>query len=123
MEFAIKIPTLNLEKPTDPANYIDREFARGTPLNWQDDVTGRLRAAVMDYLNQKPTDEQLKLVIAFVQHHIHAPCWLEASPFGEVDEEMAAEIKALRELSLTLVSLKDVNQFINRAIGIGLDPL
>lgn len=117
------LTTLNLQDPTNPRNYVDRPFAVGTPLNWQDDVTGQTQAAVMGYLNQTPTPEQLKIVIAYLQYHIHAPCWLEQSPFGEVDEEMADEIKALREQSLKLTSLKEINQYINRALGIALDPL
>lgn len=46
--------TLDLKHPTDPTNYVDREFAKGTPVNWRDDVTGTVDAAVMAYLNQSP---------------------------------------------------------------------
>ena len=121
MEFYV--PTLNLENRTDPRNYVDRDFSAGTPLNWQDDVTGQMREAVMAYLNQDPTPKQLKIVIAYIQYHIHAPCWLESSPFGEVDEEMAQEIRALREQALKLTTLKEINQYIDRALNIALDPL
>lgn len=118
-----QIPTLNLENPTDPANYVDRPFAKGTPLYWGDDVTGRLRAAIMGYLNQAPTEEELKKVIAYIQYHIHAPCWLETSPFGDHDDEIDQEIKALRALSLTLKTVQDVNEYIERALYIAMDPL
>lgn len=117
------IPTLDLKNPTDPRNYVDREFAKGTPLNWRDDVTGQMGAAVMAYLNQKLTDEQLNLVISYVQYHIHAPCFLEQSPFGEMDEEMASEIKLLRKRSLELKTIEDINEYINQAMNIALDPL
>jgi hypothetical protein len=114
---------LNLEKPTDPSNYVDRSFAKGSPLNWQDDVSGQMSSAVMGYLHQKPTEDELKKVIAYIQYHIHAPCWLESSPFGVTDDEMAAEIRALRALSLTLNTVQDVNEYIERAMNIALDPL
>jgi len=52
---------LDLNNPTDPANYIDREFAAGTPFNWQDEVSGQLMQAVMAYLRQEPTPEQLRV--------------------------------------------------------------
>ena len=41
-----RIPVLDLNNPTDPASYVDRHFATGTPLNWQDDMTGRTNEAV-----------------------------------------------------------------------------
>lgn len=117
------VTLFNVGNPTDPKNYHSNGRVSGLPLNWQDDVTGTMRAAVMAYLDQKPTDEQLKLVIAYIQHHIHAPCFLERSPWGEVDEETARAIKALRAKSMEMKTLKDVNHYINRALGVGLDPL
>ena len=123
MSLLIKVQTLNLENVTDPHNYVDRPFAQGTPLNWQDDVSNKLPEAVMAYLNQDPSPEQLQLVIAYIQHHIHAPCWLESSPFDEVDEEMADSIRSLREQSLKLASMEDVNAYIHTALDIALDPL
>ena len=102
---------------------MDIDFVKGIPLNWQNEVSGRLEKAVMAYLNQTPTPEQLKIVIAYIQYHIHAPCWLESSPFGKIDEDMVIEINSLRTQSLNLTSLKDVNQYIHKALEIGLDPL
>jgi hypothetical protein len=117
-----QLPVLNLENPTDPALYVKRGTVEGMPLYWRDDVTGRLPAAVMAYLNHKPTPEQLGLVIKYIQHHIHAPCFLEKSPF-EVIDELAEEIRALRALSLELKTIQDVNQYIHRALAWALDPI
>lgn len=118
----LPLPTLDLKHPTDPANYVDRPFAKGTPLSWRDDVTGTVPAAVMAYLNQEASDEQIKMVIAYLQYHIHAPCWLETPPWGETDEEMAEEIRALRALSLKMSNVADVNQYIHSALDSALDP-
>jgi len=117
-----QLPVLNLENPTDPALYVKRGNVDGMPLYWRDDVTGRIPAAVMAYLEQKPTEEQLGLVIKYIQHHIHAPCFLEKAPF-EVVEELAEEIKALRVLSLELKTLRDVNAYIHRALDWAIDPI
>ena len=118
-----QVPVLNLDNPTDPQSYRNMGPVSGAPLNWQDDITGRMKAAVMAYLDQKPTADQLRIVICYIQHHIHAPCWLETPPWGEVDKEMADEIRALRALSLKLKTTQDVNRFINRALKIAIDPL
>lgn len=50
--FFYPLPRLVLEHPIDPKNYVDRQFAKGTPLTWRDDITGQLQAAFMAYLNQ-----------------------------------------------------------------------
>ncbi len=121
--FFYPLPRLVLEHPIDPKNYVDRQFAKGTPLTWRDDITGQLQAAFMAYLNHTPAPEQLQLVIAYLQYHIHAPCWLETWPLDGLDDEIRAEIMALRELSLMLKTIDDVHQYLRRAMEIGLDPL
>jgi hypothetical protein len=93
-------------------------------MYWQDDVTGKMQEVVKAHLDQNPTPDQLKIMIAYLQHFIHAPCWLEQSPsFGKIDPEIADKIRTLREQSLGLKSLDDVNQFINSAMEIAIDPL
>lgn len=113
---------INLQKLTDPNNYVDRSFAKGTPVNWRDDVTGMLPAAVWAFLDNLASADQLQLVIRYTQYHIHAPCWLESCPW-DVDEETAEEIRALRALSLTLTTRQDVQSYIHRSMDLGIDPL
>lgn len=117
------IETWDPKNPTNPRSYINRGVVRGTPLHWEHDVTGKMQQAVMAYLERKATPQSLALVIAYIQHHIHAPCWLESSPYGQVDEEMATAIRALRERSLMLTTAAEVSQYIHAALEIGLDPL
>lgn len=119
----VQLSTFNPEKPTNPASYVALGQVTGLPLGWQDDVTGGMQDAVMAYLNQRPTREELRLVIAYIQHHIHAPCFLEEWPFPDDDEERIAQVRALREKAMELTTLEDVNEYINQALEIGLDPL
>lgn len=124
---ASQLPVIDLANPTDPNNYVDRSYAQGMPIHWRNDQTGTLPAAVRAFYNQDATPEQLKLVIAYIQHHIHAPCFLEKSPFLSADPDpditFEPEIKALRKLSLTLVTAADISAYISRAMDIALDPL
>lgn len=120
------VATFSPENPTDPSGYITRGTITGTPLNWRDDVTGGMESAVMAYLNQgqeEVSPEHLQLVIAYIQHHIHAPCFLEESPFGEVDPWMSGYIIGLRQKALNLKTVEDVNEYIDAAMEVGLDPL
>jgi hypothetical protein len=114
---------LDLKNPTAQGNYVNNPFLQGAPVHWQDDVTGKMRVSVLAYLEQKIDPEQLELVIAYIQYHIHAPCWLEAFPGGKPNDEMRDQIIALREDSKKLKTIEDVNAYINKSLGIGLDPL
>lgn len=116
-----EIKILDLQNPTNPKNYVDRPYAKGTPLYWGDDQTGRLRVAVMAYHLQRADGADLQLVIAYTQYHIHAPCWLET--FEDADALHAAEVNALRKMSLELKTIEDLNEYIDRAMGLALDPL
>lgn len=114
---------LNPKNPTDPASYRDVGPVKGMPLNWQDDITGQMPRAVLAYLDQDASPEQLRLVIIYIQHHIHAPCFLEAYPFDEIDDEYQEALKKLRERSLALKTQEDVNQYINDCMEWAIDPL
>lgn len=118
-----QIAIFDIEDPTHPKNYCSRGPVVGLPRNWQEEVSGQLVAAIMAYLRQEPTPEQLQLVIKYLQHHIHAPIWLDAGFLGPIDPQIAGEIKALREMSLTLNSLAEVNAYIQRALSAAIDPL
>lgn len=118
----LRLPRLDLEHPLDPSNYVDRPFAAGCPLVWQDDVTGRLRCAFLAFLSGNPTPDELHLVIAYIQYHIHAPCWLETWPLTS-PQEYESQILELRRLSLTLKTVDDVRHYLRQAQEISLDPL
>lgn len=109
------VDNLDFRNPTNPA-YYNFGPVPGIPLQWQNETTGRLRTAISAYLEQKPTDHQLKLVIAYLQHYVHAPAWLQ-------DPELAADVKALQAKSLTLKTIEEAKAFIQDAVALGIDPL
>lgn len=118
----VAVFSLDLSDPTNIANYIDLGFGP-IPLKWGDEVGGILPAAMRAFLNHEPTDGQLDLVISYVQYHIHAPCWLEETPFDTMNKEHAAEIRTLRKRSLKLKTMDETFEYCIDAMKIGLDPL
>ena len=95
----------------------------GWPLNWSDDVTGTLPAAVRAYLEGALTPEQFTYVCAYLVHHINAPCWLEKFPGPTPDLDYAMQIGALRKRAQALESVEDVAIYIHDALTLGIDPL
>ena len=116
--------TLNLQNPTDPSSYQQLGHIIGLPLYWHNCTHPAIPQAIQAYLEQRATAQQLKFVIAYLQHLIHAPCWLEAFPSSNGPAATTAtEIAALRQFSLTMTTVEQVNHFINRALDINIDPL
>jgi hypothetical protein len=86
------------------------------PLNWRDEQSGVLPAAVMAYLENKATGEQLELVANFINYYIHAPVW------DIPDNAFEDELKQLRESSKTLKTQQEIHEWIYKSMDIGLDP-
>ena len=100
----------------------------GLPLNWRDDVTGQLPAAVTAYLNNridgKPiTDGQVALVCEYMVHHINAPCWLANTIDEEADAMQLEAITELRREAAAAKTVEDIAAYIHHALDWGLDPL
>ena len=107
-----------------PAIYRSLGNVTGLPLNWQDEVTGVLPAAVKAYLDNRvdgtPIDEQqLAIVRAFMEHYIDAPCW---NHMNEI-EEMAPELAELRRDVRTIKTPEAMGEWIHRCLDLGIDPL
>lgn len=96
----------------------------GLPLNWRDEQSGALSAAILAYLDNRIkgtvlTDEQFDLVKDFVRHYIGAPCWNHMLE----DEELATELATLRHQVLYLKTPDDLGAWIHQCLDVGLDPL
>ena len=99
----------------------------GLPLNWREEPTRLLPAAVKAFIFHQaapqkepaPTADHLKLVIAYLNHYIQAPCW--DRPFGE-PTPFVEELKVLRGQALVLKTEADVAGWIDMALEIALDP-
>jgi hypothetical protein len=95
---------------------------KGLPMKWQDDVTGNLPQAVVAYHNrvaQLMTDAELSLIIAYIQHYVHAPLWLN----NIEDKDFREEILNIQKASLDLKTIKDVESIIEACMDVGWDPL
>ena len=103
---------------------IDRVGAEASmgilPPYWQHEVSGLLRPAIEALIYNgaapdkvpPPTEEQIKLIAAYFQIYIDAPCW-----------QGGAELKALRESARELQTLADVHNWLRAASAIAIDPL
>lgn len=96
----------------------------GLPLNWRDEVTGELPAAIGAYLDNRIdgsriTEREVELVRSYMVHYIGAPCWNQMNE----DEELAEELAGLRRDVLTLRTAEDIGRWISRCLDIGIDPL
>lgn len=118
------VPTLSKSNPTDPASYRTVGSVKGMPLNWQDDITKQMQPAVLAFHDGEASPDELRLVIIYLQHYIHAPALLEEYPFKQyMDSETVEQLKALRERSMALTELKEVQDFLWDCLGLGIDPL
>ena len=96
----------------------------GLPLNWRDEISGVLPAAVGSYLNNRIdgtplAEHQLELVRAFMKYFIDAPCWNHMNE----DEYMAQELAGLRREVVTLKTPEEMGRWIGRCLDLGIDPL
>ena len=90
------------------------------PLNWRDEVSGVLPAAVEAYLDNRIegttiTDAQITVLREYIVHYINAPCW--------DNPEFVTELAHLRTVAPGLDTATDIAEFIRLAMDIGLDPL
>ena len=98
----------------------------GLPLNWRDEATGELKAAVTAFL--QTTDFDLELLRAYLVHHINAPVWLENHPLViehgvSLGADYVAKIYALRATAPSIRNSIDAWAHISDCLDIGLDPL
>lgn len=99
----------------------------GLPLNWRDDVTGELPAAVMRYYGFKvgeaaePDQKQIELIRDYLVYYIEAPCWLAKLVEGEPGE--LAALAELRKQAREISSAEDIHRFIWACLDVGMDPL
>lgn len=94
----------------------------GLPLNWRDDVSGELPAAVVRYYGFKvgeaaePEPGQIELIRDYLIHYIEAPCWDEVGGGWN-------ELADLRRRAKQISSVEDIHRFIFACLDVGMDPL
>jgi hypothetical protein len=81
------------------------------PGYWMYETSGVLRPAVFAYIDREPmTPEQVAAMRAYLRQWIAAPAWI-----GRVD--------ALRAAVDSLTSREAIEDWLDRAMAIGIDPL
>lgn len=91
----------------------------GLPLRWQDEQSGRLPEAVKAFFGYRASEEQLKLVIAYCQYYIKAPCWAS----NAFEDEAKSALAQLRESAEALKDADGILDWIYECLKIGIDPL
>lgn len=92
------------------------------PLDWKMETNGWLPVAVKSFINYMvdrsqlpPTSEQVAMIIQYFTHFIFAPCWDE-SGFAKELLQLRYEIQFVRTIA-------QLDTWLSKAVGIGLDPL
>lgn len=85
----------------------------GQPLYWQQETSGKLKEAVLTYVDNKPLNESqiLSLKLYFQQ-------WISASAWEPTDE-----VIDLRYSVEKIATVKDIDNWVEDAIAAGVDPL
>ncbi len=92
----------------------------GTPLYWRDEQSGELGLAIDAYLLNRHagatiTDGQITLLRDYLEYWVNAPCWRSEG----IEKEMKDLRKSVRELD----SATEIDEWIHKALEIGMDPL
>lgn len=119
-----EITVFDWQNPTAASNYQDLDGGnlRGAPLYWQTDVSGKMQKIIFSYLERRCNPGQLRILIAYLQHYIHAPMWLDHD-LGPISESIERQIAAIRRQSMAMATIADVDSCINAMVKLGLDPL
>jgi len=85
------------------------------------ETSGRLESAVKAYFDPraKLSQKQLEYLKAYIVHWADAPCY-KANPFAEI-EDMAA-LHALIDAGRAISSREDIDNWIDQALELGIDP-
>ena len=91
------------------------------PGYWRNETGGALAPAIEAYLNQRPMcREDFQVIARYLTQWIDAPCW-DNEPL--LDEELKTELKLLRMRARLIRSRVEIDQWIEDAMGLGIDPL
>jgi hypothetical protein len=96
-------------------------YPNGGPLAWQNDTSGTMPAVMLAFFERKKplTPAQFELVREWGEYYLNAPAW-DANPY--MDDEMRAELAALRKQIKEAKDLKDIDAWVEACLDIGIDP-
>ena len=88
------------------------------PRYWMQESSGVLHPVIEAYLNGDELDAaQVATMRAYLRQWVMSPVW-DANPFAE-----GGELDVLRALVDTMRTRKDVDNWLQQAMEMGIDPL
>jgi hypothetical protein len=93
------------------------------PFFWMHATDDELHAAVKAYFDHKadgaapPSAAQIALLADYLDHHIHAPCWIR-----ENAEDFAKIVQEAREQVKNIKTVADIDRHINLCLDAAIDP-
>lgn len=111
---------------TDIVILSEIEYAPGgIPLYWRNETSGRMRGAVMNFLNDRADVGDLLLIQAYFKHWINAPVW---SCYTPQDHDqlllLRQSIEAMVDSRLDVrQNASNLNRWYGQAVELGIDPL
>jgi hypothetical protein len=95
----------------------------GSPLRWQDDITGMLPAAVHAFFQVEGcpplTWVQFEMVRDYAEYYVNAPIW-DMNPHH--DDETRARLAELRAQVKECKTDAQLQSWLHLCLGQGLDP-
>lgn len=95
----------------------------GLPFFWMDCLDEKLSTAIQSYFDHKsfgdaaPSQEQIEILTDYLDHHIHAPCWLQ-----DEENEFAPSVKKLRETVKNIKTVADIDAHVLACMDCCIDP-
>ncbi len=83
------------------------------PLYWKNETSGQLEKVVAAYVNQQPIDNDgIRMLQQYFSIWANATVWMPSK-----------ELENLRQSVDAIATVADIDQWLDRAIDIGIDPL
>jgi hypothetical protein len=99
----------------------------GRPRYWRDETSGRLRGAVLNFVNQRADRFDLLLIQAYFQHWIESPVWDQATQTPELRDQLLLLRQSIGFIVDPRLSneenTRNLRRWHQQSLAIGIDPL
>lgn len=89
------------------------------PRFWRHEVSGVLERPITRFLkNGGLSADDILLIRAYLRQWIDSPLW-----DIDIDDDGRRDLAELRTLARLILTRRDIHQWIDKAVGLGMDPL